>query len=134
MGSMPKTILVIDDEKDICEILQMKFMDYGFEVRIAHDGYEGMWKVIEYRPHCILLDVRMPKQDGLTFLRKLRAYRNEDLAVQESIRKTPVIVLTGAGDNMKSLFELEGISDYFDKPFDFEQLKDRVTVLASQQK
>ena len=75
----------------------------------------------------MLLDIRTPKgEDGLTYLRKLRSYRHEDLQEQNRIRKIPVIMLTGAGASMRSLFEIEGISGFIEKPFDLSNLQGKV--------
>jgi CheY-like chemotaxis protein len=96
-------------------------------ITLAYDGQDGFKKATELIPDCILLDIRMPKgENGLTFLRRLRAFRDEDVDKQLRIRKIPVVILTGAGDQMKSLFQQEGISDYIDKPFDSENLKNRI--------
>ena len=126
MSDAPKRLLIIDDEKDVSEVLKFKFEKLGFQVQLSFDGLEGFQKALLFKPHCILLDIRMPREDGLTFLRKLRAYRDGDPALQSNLRKTPVIVLTAARDSMKSLFQVEGISDYLEKPYDFEVLKGRI--------
>jgi CheY-like chemotaxis protein len=126
-----KRILIVDDEKDVCEVLRAKFEKAGYEIQMAHDGLEGYQKTLSFKPHCILLDIRMPKEDGLSFLRKLRSYRDEDSDVQTNLRHTPVIVLTAASQHMKSLFQAEGISDYIEKPFDFDVIKERVKQLTS---
>ncbi len=126
MAETPKKrVLVIDDERDICEILKVKLQNLGFDVLFAHDGSEGLKKVLEGKPDCILLDIRMsPGEDGLTFLRKLRSYRDEeDSAVQGRVRRTPVIILTAASAQMQPLFQQEGINGYVEKPFDAEVLK-----------
>jgi two-component system, OmpR family, response regulator VicR len=130
MPDASKRILIVDDEKDVCEVLRFKFEKAGFQVQTAFDGVDGSEKVVRFEPHCILLDIRMPREDGLTFLRKLRAYREEDSDKQTRIRQIPVIVLTAASPHMKSLFQAEGISDYMEKPFDFTVLKDKVLQVA----
>lgn len=121
-----KDILVIDDDKDVCDILRARFSQFSFNVRTAFDGQEAFKMVLEKRPDCILLDIRMPNLDGLTFLRKVRSYRNDVDSRENEIRDIPVIVLTGTGKTMKPLFDLETISDYVEKPFDAEDLKARV--------
>lgn len=126
MPSEPNKLLIVDDEKDICEILKTKFEKSGFNISLAFDGLEAYQKTLALQPHCILLDIRMPREDGLSFLRKIRSFRHEDLDFESKIRKIPIVVLTGAGDQMKPLFQLEGIADYLEKPFDFEILKERV--------
>ena len=127
-----KRILVIDDERDVCAILKIKLEKQGFHVAVAHEGAEGMMKVIEYRPHCILLDVRMsPGEDGLTFIRKLRHFRDDDTDLERDIRRIPVIVLTAASNQMKPLFQQEGISAYIEKPYDSDVLKEQILKIVS---
>ncbi len=118
-----KRVLVVDDEKDVCEILKVKLQKQGFHVDLAFDGTHALIKTLEYRPHCVLLDIRMsPGDDGLTYLRKLRSFRDEDPDLQREIRKTPVIVMTAASAQMQPLFQQEGISGYLEKPYDSEAL------------
>lgn len=127
MSDEKKTILIIDDEDDVCQIVKEKFGTLGFTVHTASDGGDGFKKTEEFKPDCVLLDIRIPKgEDGLTYLRKLRSYRHDNLQEQARLRKTPVIVLTGAGASMQSLFELEGISGFIEKPFDLASLQGKV--------
>lgn len=134
MPDASKRILIVDDEKDVCEVLRFKFEKAGFQVLTAFDGVDAYDKLVSFDPHCILLDIRMPREDGLTFLRKLRAFRDDDPDKQRRIRQMPVIVLTAASPHMKSLFQAEGISDYIEKPFDFEILKEKVNHVAFSEK
>lgn len=127
MSEGQKTILIIDDEDDVCQIVKEKFNSLGYKVLTAADGKAGFKEMEEGKPDCVLLDIRIPKgEDGLTFLRKLRSYRHDNLQEQARIRKTPVIMLTGAGASMQSLFELEGISGFIEKPFDLTNLQGKV--------
>jgi len=127
MSEDKKTILIVDDEDDVCQIVKEKFGSLGYTVVTASDGSEGFKKTEESKPDCILLDIRIPKgEDGLTYLRKLRSYRHDNLQEQARVRKTPVVVLTGAGASMQSLFELEGISGFIEKPFDLANLQSKV--------
>ncbi|MBU9889354.1 MAG: response regulator [Candidatus Omnitrophica bacterium] len=127
MAEDKKTLLIIDDEDDVCQIVKEKFESLGFVVFTAADGGEGFKRTEETKPDCVLLDIRIPKgEDGLTYLRKLRSYRHDNLQEQARLRKTPVIVLTGAGASMQSLFELEGISGFIEKPFDLASLQGKV--------
>ncbi len=122
-----KCILVIDDEDDICQIVKARFEMVGYKVLTANEGAEGLKKTEEHHPDIVLVDVRIPHgEDGLTYLRKLRSYRHDNIETQTRLRKTPVIILTGAGATMQSLFELEGISGYIEKPFDLVNLQSKV--------
>ena len=127
MPENQKKILVIDDENDVCQIVKEKFEHLGYQVQTANDGAEGFLKTEKDKPDCVLLDIRIPKgEDGLTYLRKLRSYRSDDLQEQTRIRRTPVIMLTGAGATMQPLFELEGISGFIEKPFDLNNLQSKI--------
>ena len=129
--TLARKILIIDDEKDMCEIMKIMLQKRGFEVVFAHDGIDGFKKAVELQPACILLDIHMPKADGLTFLRNLHAYRDEDGDRQRVIRKIPVIVMSAAGENMQSFFATEGVSDYVEKPMDAEEIKERILKVIS---
>ncbi|MFA6600542.1 MAG: response regulator [Candidatus Omnitrophota bacterium] len=126
MVQTPRTILIIDDEREICEFLKLRLESFGFSASYVTDGEAGLKKAIEALPDCVLLDIRLKVGDGLTVLRSLRAYRHEDSAIQDRVRKIPVIILTAAGGAMCSLFRLEGANDYMEKPFDAEHLKARI--------
>ena len=127
MSENKKCLLIVDDEDDVCQIVKEKFEHLGYRVLTANDGAEGFVKTEEGKPDCVLLDIRIPKgEDGLTYLRKLRSYRHDDLEEQIRVRKTPVIMLTGAGGTMQPLFELEGISGFIEKPFDLSNLQSKV--------
>lgn len=122
-----KCILIIDDEDDVCQIIQERFELLGYKVLTAADGVEGLQKTEKEKPDCVLLDILIPNgEDGLTYLRKIRFYRHNDSQKESRIRKTPVIVLTGAGIKMRPLLEFEGISGFVEKPFDLVNLQSRV--------
>ena len=127
MSENKKRILVIDDEDDVCQMIKEKFSSLGYEVLMAFDGVEGFQKTREDKPDCVLLDIRIPKgEDGLTYLRELRSYRDDDLQEQTRVRETPVIILTGAGASMRPLFESVGISGFIEKPFDIADLHKQI--------
>ncbi len=127
MPESKKRLLIVDDEPGICDLLKIKFQHEGLEVFIAYEGAEGFEKALKEKPDCVLLDIRIPNgQDGLTFLRRARSYRSDDSKEQNRMRNLPVIILTATGDGMRPLFELEGVSDFIEKPFDSKDLKNRV--------
>jgi len=127
-----KTILVIDDEEDVCLIIKERFETLGYNVLTASDGADGFKQTESHNIDCVLLDVRIPKgEDGLTYLRKIRSYRHDNSEVQTRVRKTPVIVLTGVGAAMQALFELEGISGFIEKPFDLTNLQSKLELVLS---
>lgn len=119
-----KRILVIDDETALCEVLKARLETFGYSVSVAHNGQKGWDQMLQELPDVILLDIRMPEEDGYTFLRKLRSYRDpENPAREQKIRSLPVIVMTATGEGMKSLFEQERISAYITKPIDSSTLR-----------
>lgn len=95
MATPPTTpkILIVDDEAPLAQILSDKFAAEGFAVQQAHDGEEGLRLALDWHPAIILLDIIMPKMDGMTMLHKLRA--------QEAGKKIPVILLTNLSDTEK---------------------------------
>jgi len=112
-----KRILTIDDEPDVRAMLKARLESKSYEVIAAADGEEGLEKVEYERPDLIILDVMMPRMDGYTFIREMRN-RYPDL-------KIPIIVLT-AKDKLKDLFEIEGIGDYLTKPYDAQELLQKI--------
>ena len=119
---MCKKILIIDDEESIVKVVEARLQANGFIVFTATDGEQGL-KILEAEdPDLILLDIVMPKMDGYTFVRKIK-YNN-------SIRPIPIIMLT-ARDQMKELFDLEGVKDYIVKPFDAEELIEKINTHIS---
>lgn len=114
---MPGTkILIVDDNKDFATALQERLEGKGYEVITACDGPEGLEKAVAEKPALILLDIKMPQMDGLTFVRRLRK--------MTPIQKTHVMILTGY-ETMRDMFALEGIKDYFLKTADM------ATILAT---
>lgn len=120
---MNKKILVVDDEIDLVKGLTIILESKGYEVLSAFDGEEGMKKVEEENPDLIVLDIKMPKMDGYTFVKKIKA--------NKSTEKVPIIILT-AKDKMKDLFEIEGIKDYVVKPFKNEDLLGKIENLLEE--
>ncbi len=89
---MEKKILVVDDDKDFCEILKAKLEKKGFVVDVAHDGEEGLAKVLNERPEALILDVMMPKKTGFEVCKELKSNPDfEDL---------PIIMLTAVADHI----------------------------------
>jgi len=120
-----KRILIIDDEVDFAKIVKMnlEFLDKSFEVVLASDGKEGIKKAKAFQPHLILLDVMMPKTDGVQVLNTLK----EDARTA----MIPVIMLTARNDEETKLKTAENYSeDFITKPIEAAELKFKVdTVL-----
>lgn len=114
---MSKRILVIDDEVQLVAMITLRLESAGFEVASAFDGEVGMEKLKGGGIDLVILDIGMPKKDGYTFIKEVRAC--------EAIKDVPVIVLTGK-DRMQDMFEAEGIKDYLVKPFETDELLSKI--------
>jgi len=116
---MAKTILVVDDEKRLRDMLQAYLTQEGFRVVTAADGQEALFVARYERPDVIVLDLMMPEMGGYEFL---RAYSRE--------RDTPVIILTAKLEEDDKVLGLElGADDYVTKPFSMRELTARVRVV-----
>jgi DNA-binding response OmpR family regulator len=110
-------ILVVDDQKEICEVVQEYLSGEGYKVSVANDG-NGMRRVMAQSPpvDLVILDLMLPGEDGLTLARSLR----ETSAVG-------IIILTGRGETVDRIIGLEmGADDYLPKPFHLRELLARV--------
>jgi class 3 adenylate cyclase/CheY-like chemotaxis protein len=115
----PPRILAVDDVPANLEIVRMRLEAHGYEVVTAADGYEAIARAKESEPDLVLLDVMMPKLDGISALKQLK----EDAA----LRFVPVILLTAKSDTADVVAGLEaGADDYLTKPFDQAALIARV--------
>ena len=113
---MAKKILVVDDEKPISDIVKFNLEKEGYEVVTAYDGEEAVQKVESEAPDLILLDLMLPKIDGLEVARQVR--RKHD---------TPIIMLTAKDSEIDKVLGLElGADDYVTKPFSNRELVARV--------
>ncbi len=114
---MNKTILIVDDEKDLCTILADSFSQDGDRVLTAHNGNRALQLTRTERPDLVLLDIRMPGMDGIEALKKLKS-------VEEEI---PVIMFTAHGtlETARQAMKL-GAYDYVTKPVDLFLLKSLV--------
>ncbi len=112
-----KKILAVDDESSILDLLKFNIEKEGFTFVSASDGEEGLQKVISETPDLVLLDVMLPKMDGLTVCRKIR---------QEGIN-IPVIMLSARSEEIDKILGLEiGADDYITKPFSTRELIARI--------
>ncbi len=112
-----KKILAVDDESSIIDLLKFNLEKEGYSFISANDGEEGFNKVISEKPDLVLLDVMLPKMDGLTVCRKIR---------QEQVN-IPVIMLSARGEEIDKILGLEiGADDYITKPFSTRELIARV--------
>src|SRR5258708_28042968 len=109
-------ILVVDDQKEICEVVQQYLSSEGYRVSVANDG-GGMRRVMgQAEVDLLILDLMLPGEDGLTLARQLR---------EEST--VGIIILTGRGETVDRIIGLEmGADDYLPKPFHLRELLARV--------
>ncbi len=113
---MDRKILIVDDEKNIVDIIAFNLKKEGYTVIRAADGEEGLEKVFSENPDLILLDIMMPKLDGYEVCKKIREKKN-----------TPIIMLTARAEEVDKVLGLElGADDYVTKPFGVRELMARV--------
>ncbi|HET7845970.1 MAG TPA: response regulator, partial [Acidimicrobiia bacterium] len=120
---MSERVLIADDDPDILAVVQVNFELEGLEVETAVDGEDALQKATANPPNVIVLDIMMPRMDGLTALHRLRS--------QASTGNIPIILLTARGlpeDRVRGL-EL-GADDYITKPFDINELVARVRAVV----
>jgi adenylate cyclase len=118
----PPLILVVDDVPDNVDILQMRLEAQGYEVVTAADGVEALEKIRALRPDLVLLDVMMPKLDGIETVKRLKA--------DPSLPFIPVILVTAKADASDVIAGLEsGGDDYLTKPVDHAALSARVRAM-----
>jgi len=111
-----KKILVVDDEKPISDIVKFNLSKEGYEIFTAYDGEEALEKVREVEPDLILLDLMLPKMDGLEVAREVR--KTFDM---------PIIMVTAKDSEIDKVLGLElGADDYVTKPFSNRELVARV--------
>ncbi|MER8160753.1 response regulator transcription factor [Streptomyces sp. NPDC094472] len=119
-GDQPARILIVDDEPAVREALQRSLVFEGYATETAVDGLDALDKVGSYDPELIVLDVLMPRMDGLTAARRLRA----------TGVTLPILMLTArdtVGDRVTGLDA--GADDYLVKPFELDELLARIRAL-----
>lgn len=118
----PASILLVDDEEDLLDLLQYALAREGYTVLTASDGIEGLRLAQAERPDLIVLDIMMPRMDGIELCRRLR----EDA----HLRLTPILMLTAKSDERDEIEGLEaGADDYLPKPTSPNLLVSRVRAL-----
>ncbi len=124
---MAKKILVVDDEKDIVDIVKEILKHEGYEVDTACDGEEGLKKVSESKPDLVVADVMMPKMDGYEFVKKMK----ED----QSASSIPVVFLTAKDQTTDRYKGLSlGVAAYIVKLFDLDELRETVREILESKK
>ena len=119
---MRKKILIIEDEKDIRDLLQHYLKKEGYDVQGTEDGDSGLGKLAKERYDLVLLDLMLPRMDGLEVCRVLRS--------QPQTADLPVIMLTAKGEETDRIVGLElGADDYITKPFSPREVVARVKAI-----
>jgi DNA-binding response OmpR family regulator len=117
-----ETILVIEDDSDIVEIIEYNFTKAGFHLLAASNGEKGLEMAIGRRPALIILDLMLPGMDGIEVCRRLRA--------RPDTRNIPVVMLTARGEESDVVLGLGvGADDYVTKPFSPSELLARITAV-----
>lgn len=117
-----KRILLIEDDKDIVELVRYNLEREDFHVTAAHDGVSGLAQVKKSPPDLLLLDLMLPKLSGLEICKQVRR--------DQSLNRLPILMLTARGDEADRVLGLElGADDYVTKPFSPRELVARVKAL-----
>lgn len=114
-------ILVVEDDESIAQLVELELEHRNFNVRCAYDGLVGLEELDRFEPEVVILDIMLPKLDGVGVLRRLR---------QQGV-STPVIMLTARDSSLDKVHSLDhGADDYLTKPFDIEELMARLRALV----
>lgn len=116
---MPDTVLIADDDTELCELLREYLQQEGFDVRLAHDGETALTEAAVPVVDVMVLDIMMPRINGIDVLKKLR--KSSEL---------PVIMLTARGEDLDRILGLElGADDYLPKPCNPRELVARLRAV-----
>ena len=116
---MGRNILVVEDDRNICDLIHMYLVKEGFDVRIAGDGGKAIEEFQKQVPDLILLDIMLPVMDGWSVCAKIR-----------ETSKVPIIMLTAKGETFDKVLGLEmGADDYVVKPFEMKELIARINAV-----
>ena len=118
-GIMSTKILVVDDDKNICELLKLYLENDGYTVFVANDGAQAVSVFQNKTPDLVLLDIMLPKMDGWQVCREIR-----------KTSAAPIIMLTAKGETFDKVLGLElGADDYVTKPFDAKEVMARIKAV-----
>jgi diguanylate cyclase (GGDEF)-like protein len=121
IGDAPIKVLVVDDERNILDIIKFNLEVEGYEVITSRDGEEALRLIQELRPDLILCDIMMPELDGLEVCRRLKA--------DSRTNQIPVVMLSARTQAQDKVASIEaGADDFITKPFDFSDLVARITI------
>ena len=122
---MSQKVLVVDDEQSIVTLLKYNLETAGYIVEVAYDGEEALEKVNEIQPELVVLDVMLPKKDGIEVCKTIRSDKN----------LVPILMLTAKDDEFDRSLGLElGADDYMTKPFSPREVVARVKAILRRSK
>ncbi|UBH07929.1 response regulator transcription factor [Macrococcus armenti] len=117
---MSQKVLVVDDEQSIVTLLQYNLEQSGFEVITAFDGEDGLNKIFSEDPDIVVLDLMLPKMDGVEVCKAVRSEKNQ----------VPILMLTAKDDEFDKVLGLElGADDYMTKPFSPREVTARLKAI-----
>lgn len=112
-------VLVVDDDKNICELLRLYLEKEGYNVVVSHDGEEAVVKFNALKPDIVLLDIMLPGMDGWQVCREIRKKSN-----------VPILMISAKGETFDKVLGLElGADDYIVKPFDTKEVIARIKAV-----
>jgi len=121
---MAETVLIVDDDPVVRRMLELGFQSEGFDVVTAADGIEGLEAMRSRKPHAVILDIMMPKLDGLKVM--------HEVISDDELRGLPVILLSAKATSLDVELGLKaGAADYFTKPCDPIYLVERVRSMLA---
>lgn len=121
---MAERVLVVDDERPIADILKFNLEREGFEVEVAYDGEEAVAKARQMHFHLVILDIMLPKLDGFSVCREIRAHS-----------AVPILMLSAKEQEVDKVLGLElGADDYVTKPFSPREMLARVRAILRRMK
>ena len=111
-------IIIIEDEKNICNFIETVLSPQGYQVTCANTGTDGLKLIESLKPDVVLLDLGLPDMDGIEIIKKIRSWSN-----------LPIIVVSARGEDADKVVALDaGADDYLTKPFSVEELLARIRV------
>jgi DNA-binding response OmpR family regulator len=123
---MAKMVYILDDNREICELVKITLEARGYEVEEAYDGEQGMEMLNKKKPDLVILDLKMPKLNGYELINNIRN--------DENLSDLPILVLTsltrGSNKSDKEWGKSLGVEDFITKPFEPTDLVKRVDSLV----
>ena len=117
---MSQTILIVEDDPDICDLIEIHLNDIGYQLDRAADGEAGLSRIEQNSYALVILDLMLPKLDGLEVCKRTR----------ELDKQIPIVMLTSKSEELDKVLGLElGADDYITKPFSVRELTARVKAL-----